>query len=658
MKKITATLLLLAFAFSLFGQQRTCGSMENLAEQLLQHPEMAEIMAAQERHTREHQNGQRSNDVITIPVVFHIIHDGDAVGSGENVSDALIQAQLDQMNDDFALMNSDANMIPAMFQGLAANTMVQFCLAQRTPDCQATTGINRVNGGQASWTRAQINSTLKPATIWDRDQYLNIWTVRFGAPDDGLLGYAQFPGGTANTDGVVNAYYTTGSLANPNPDPAGFGVYNKGRTMTHEVGHWLNLLHIWGDANCGSDLVADTPIHETDNGGCPSHPKTNTCSGTITEMFMNYMDYVNDDCMHMFSEGQSDRICAVLNSGGLRATLALSEGCVPLGICYCSAAADDLAANEKISNVTFAGIDQSSTSNAGYENYRLVTGNAEQEMTYAFSASISNPFPDDQILVWIDYNQNGDYTDSGELVFTSGFGAGPHTTNITIPATAAVGQTRMRVRLHDSGLGPNATSCGNSSYGQVEDYSLNITAAALPVEFLSFTAQLKNDQDVELNWETATEVNNKGFSVEMAQKDASVFTSMGFVAADEIQRYNFTIPGLAPDQYYFRLRQIDYDDQFEYSSIQSLNIKDQGNQPTVRLFPNPVEDRLTAQFSSILQADVTLEVYHQTGQLVKTLPQPGGSNTIVIDVQGWPAGVYLLRLQSGEDAEYVKFVVH
>lgn len=654
MEKFFTVLFLLVFSLTAYGQQRTCGSMENLAEQLEQNPEMARAMEAQERRTREFRPEQRSNTVITIPVVFHIIHDGDVVGTDENISDALIQAQLDQMNADFALLNSDANMIPAMFQPLAANTMIQFCLAERTPDCQPTTGIERLDMGQASWTKAQVNTTLKPATIWDRDQYLNIWTVRFGAPDDGLLGFAQFPGGPANTDGVVNAYYTTGSLANPNPDPAGGGVYNKGRTMTHEVGHWLNLLHIWGDANCGDDLVADTPIHETDNGGCPSHPKTNMCSGTITEMFMNYMDYVNDDCMHMFSQGQSDRMCAVLESGGLRASLAVSEGCIPLGLCYCSAAADDLAANEKIGNVTFAGINQSSTSNAGYENYRLVEGMVEEGMTYAFSATITNAFPTDQILVWIDYNQNGDYTDAGELVFTSSIGTGPHTTNITIPAGATSGQTRMRVRLHDTSLGPNATPCGNSDYGQVEDYSINVMAI-VPVEYLSFEADLIEPQDVLLNWATATETNNKGFTVEMASKTAEGFAPLGFVPADPSQDYKFTVKGLANGQYYFRLRQEDFDGQFEYSPIRTLKIEN--DQPVLQVYPNPARDVLTLQFAAALNEAYTVAIYEQTGRLVKTQQFADGTQQAKLSITDLPPGVYVLQVQSDQYTEYQRFVV-
>lgn len=649
MKNFTI-LILLFLAFEGFGQQRTCGSMENLAEQLEQFPEMRERMAEQERYTREYQPRQRSlTTVITIPVVFHIIHDGDPVGTDENISDALIYAQLDQMNDDFALLNSDAGMIPAMFAPLAADTKIQFCLAERTPDCQSTNGIERINLGQVSWSKAAVNSTVKPSTIWDRDQYLNIWTVRFGAPNENLLGFGQFPGGPANTDGVVNAFFTTGSLANPN----GSGNYNKGRTMTHEVGHWLNLLHIWGDDTCGDDLVADTPIHETDNGGCPSHPKTNTCSGTITEMFMNYMDYVNDDCMHMFSQGQSDRMCAVLD-GGARSSLAVSEGCIPLGVCYCSAASDDSAANEKIGNITFADIDNTSTSNTPYENFRLVQGEAEKGGSYTFTATITNSYSTDQVLVWIDYNQNGDFDDAGELVYTSAIGFGPHSTTITIPGTATLGETRMRVRLHDTDLGPNSNSCGNSSYGQVEDYTLNIIAT-VPVDFLSFTAKATDASVAELNWETASEFNNKGFEVEMAREEIAGFTKLGFVAANEAHLYQYSSQSLASGRYYFRLRQVDHDGQFAYSSIQSLVIAN--GRPVFSLAPNPVKDLLNVKVATVLTEDAIVEILLPTGQVVKAATLQAGSTTLSLSVNHLPAGSYILRITANKQIDYVRFIV-
>ncbi|MDZ4679617.1 MAG: fibronectin type III domain-containing protein [Saprospiraceae bacterium] len=327
---LLATLLLAIFATVGFSQERGCATMEVLEQQLLQNPDQADQMEAIERHTEDfiHQHAEDGSGrmVITIPVVFHIVHNGDALGTNENISDALIQAQLNQLNQDFALTNADANLIPGLFLPVAANTEIQFCFAQRNPDGTATNGINRINGGQASWTSAQINSTLKPSTIWNRNQYLNVWSVVFGGSSSGLLGYAQFPGGNATTDGIVCLWSSIGSVALPNPSGGNFA---KGRTATHEVGHWLNLRHIWGDATCGNDLVDDTPVHNTSNTGCPNFPHLSTCTGTPVEMTMNYMDYTFDACMYMFTAGQKTRMQAVMAIGGSRFSLTTSPGCLP-----------------------------------------------------------------------------------------------------------------------------------------------------------------------------------------------------------------------------------------------------------------------------------------------------------------------------------------
>lgn len=321
---------LLLLTLTAVWAQRNCSTMDVLAEQLIQNPALQQQMQAIEQHNdhyHDHQHEQVGfRAVVTIPVVFHIIHNGDAVGSNENISDALILAQLQQLNDDFRKMNTDAGLVPSIFQGVHADTEIQFCLAQRKPDGTATNGINRVQFSQATWTSSQVNSTVKPATIWDRNQYLNVWSVAFGGGSSGLLGYAQFPGGAASTDGTVVAYYSVGSLSMVNPGSSTFG---KGRTLTHEVGHWLNLRHIWGDATCGNDLVADTPVHNTSNGGCPNYPHLSTCTGTPIEMTMNYMDYTYDACMYMFSLGQKARMQAVFASGGPRFSITTSNGCVP-----------------------------------------------------------------------------------------------------------------------------------------------------------------------------------------------------------------------------------------------------------------------------------------------------------------------------------------
>ena len=156
---------------------------------------------------------------------------------------------------------------------------------------------------------------------WNTNDYLNIWVCNLAS---GLLGFATFPGGNASLDGVVCDYAYFGNIGTATPP------YNLGRTATHEVGHWLNLYHIWGDSYCGNDYVSDTPEHEESNYGCPSFPHSSNCSstGSSGEMFMNYMDYTNDACMYMFTNGQKNRMRATLNT--TRSSLLNSQACQPI----------------------------------------------------------------------------------------------------------------------------------------------------------------------------------------------------------------------------------------------------------------------------------------------------------------------------------------
>ena len=287
----------------------------------------------------ERRSSPRGQDVINynLPVVFHIIHSGQTVGVGNNISQARIQSQLAQINKDFANLSNSP-------YAVAASTGIQFSLAQRDPsgNLLAEAGIDRVNapgtipGATAGpYSMSNFNSVIKPATIWDPTRYLNIWVAEL---DDEILGYATFPtsstlpglsgGETASNAGVVVLTSTVGSLNNINGTCTS-NPYNAGKTLTHELGHFFGLRHIWGDATCGNDFVSDTPIHEEDNDGRPAHPKPNSC-GTPDEMFENYMDYCYDDVLNTFTAFQVERIQTVMANSPRRKELATSNvGLVP-----------------------------------------------------------------------------------------------------------------------------------------------------------------------------------------------------------------------------------------------------------------------------------------------------------------------------------------
>ena len=272
--------------------------------------------------------------IITIPVVVHVMHEGTAIGIGKNISDVQIQSQIDVLNEDFRRLNSDILFVPAAFRGVSVDPLIQFCLAQQKPDGTPTNGILRYGDPSfSSFTIDEMNNIIKPNTIWDRNKYLNIWTIQFGGSDTGTLGYAQFPNsGQANTDGVVMRYDAFGRLGNL------ANHYNLGRTTTHEVGHWLDLKHIWGDENdcAADDQVIDTPLQGVNSNAlytdtstsCPNFPITDSCTSIYPGiMFMNFMDYGWHECKTMYTYGQFARIDAALFNQ--RAGLLTSQGCVP-----------------------------------------------------------------------------------------------------------------------------------------------------------------------------------------------------------------------------------------------------------------------------------------------------------------------------------------
>ncbi len=297
-------------------QPRKCGSMENQTRLELLNPEMKKNQEAIEEHSKDYflSNAKTIAAVVNIPVVVHVLYNTAA----QNISDAQIQSQIAVLNEDFQKLNADKVLVPSVFSNLAANCNISFCLASKDPNGNNTTGIIRKSTTVSSFGSddKMKSSTTGGSNAWNTSKYLNIWVCNLGS---GLLGYAQFPGGPVATDGVVMLYTAFGRTGNV------VAPYNKGRTATHEVGHWLNLRHIWGDANCGNDLVNDTPTQQAANYGCPTFPKV-SCSNS-GDMSMNYMDYVDDACMYMFTNGQSARMNALFANGGARAGLLTSAGC-------------------------------------------------------------------------------------------------------------------------------------------------------------------------------------------------------------------------------------------------------------------------------------------------------------------------------------------
>jgi PKD repeat protein len=325
MKKVLLIVSLLWLSVSgTQAQVDRCGTMANDAMLRATDPDYANTRNQIEQLIQRRMANDKSwktTGVITIPVVFHVLYSTN--NATQNVSTARINAQLAVLNADYSGTNADVTLVPSVFTSAVGNSGIQFCLAVRDPLGNVTDGIIRKQTTVTSWS---TNNAIKydaqgGDNAWPRDSYLNIWVGNLGG---GLLGYAQFPGGPAATDGVV---VLNGSVGGPGT-PGTTGGYNLGRTATHEVGHWLNLSHIWGDANCGNDNVTDTPTQQTSNFGCPNFPHVTCSNGPNGDMFMNYMDYTDDACMYMFTNGQGTRMNTSLTT--TRAALLNSLGCVPV----------------------------------------------------------------------------------------------------------------------------------------------------------------------------------------------------------------------------------------------------------------------------------------------------------------------------------------
>jgi hypothetical protein len=300
--KIIYYLLIYCITFACEAQ-RVCAAYNNTLQTMLN------------RSSDNFLNDTLSNGVITIPVVVHVLYNDNF----QKISNSQVLSQIESLNKDYNKLNDISN-IPAAFSSLAADVKIKFCLAKTDPQGIQTSGIIFKSSRITSWS---ANDEMKFSAsggddAWDSRRYLNIWVCNLS----GSLGYSSLPGSPADKDGIViqyNVFGTTGNVKAP---------FNEGRTLTHETGHWLGLKHLWGDVLCGDDMIDDTPPQKSYNNGCPSFPHISACSKDANgDMFMNFMDFTDDACMSMFTNGQKTKIRSLFAPGNARNSFLSSSAC-------------------------------------------------------------------------------------------------------------------------------------------------------------------------------------------------------------------------------------------------------------------------------------------------------------------------------------------
>lgn len=310
--KINTLTLLLLLCFSLQSDAQVV-KKRCAFDSIYQHLQTDSTYLANRHQLEKNQPLLKDNSdlVIVIPVVVHLIYKN----ATENISDQQILSQIDVLNEDFRMRNADTTNVESGFSKVDAR--IEFCLAKYDPNGDPTTGIERYKTNINEIGNTQKYYTEAP--IWDRDSYLNIWVCNLGS----IAGFSHGPGAAANIDGIVVHYLNFGRIENVEQ------YYDLGRTATHEIGHWLNLIHPWGlNGGCNDDdEVADTPLQKESYDSCPPPPMISCGS---KDMLSNYMGYVDDACMGNFTNGQKERMRDAILT--YRPSLLQSTACGPVGI--------------------------------------------------------------------------------------------------------------------------------------------------------------------------------------------------------------------------------------------------------------------------------------------------------------------------------------
>ena len=664
---------------------RTCATMDAHDDALQRHPGLAAYEEQTEERFRrfmDNPDNHRSTGTVTIPVVFHVIY-----SINQNlVPSSRLQSQIDVLNEDYSRTNSDAGNTPAAFQGVAANTNIQFCLATVDPNGNPTTGINRVQNSNANTSYPNGEAALKNVIQWDPYSYLNVWVVE--NISGGVLGYATFPSSLAfdpQLDGIVLDQKYTGRNSPGSP-------FNLGRTGTHEVGHWLGLLHTFqggcaglSQSTCNSqgDRVCDTPPTSGPNYNCPG--TQNTCSETFpsnqNDMTMNYMDYVNDACMNLFTNDQSIRMNFFL--GGDRVAIQSSNGCgTTSGPTQCVG----------VDTVNFpvpGTLTNYVSSNGGYisghngygdlakaeyyantQNYTQVDG-----MRFLFgAANAASGNSNCTARIWDESNgepgqvlhtetisinniisANGDVT----IMFANPVTVnGPFFVGIELDYTNSL--DTLALVTNTDGDVTSATAWeqfsngdwfpydDNSSWGLAISNSAHPVIEGLNVSVSPAAPTIPNGGSVQLV--TTASVSNVTYSWSPTAGLSCTNCANPTASPSNTTTYTLTTTDVAANCTTTTNVTV---------TVGTVGIENDLFEEEVAAYPNPSNGNFMLEFDLGEIADLDISIYNNIGQILyrEQLDDFSGSYRNGISLERVPAGVYHLRITNGEKAYYQKLVI-
>lgn len=692
-----------------------CGTMNYHEHQLKADPNLAINAEAIERFTSrvaKQSQSRSTHGIITIPVVFHVIYNDEAT----NISKAQILSQINVLNEDFRNRNEDGGNTPDIFKEVEADVEIEFCLANIDPNGYQTEGITRTPTYHSDFDINFVGfnimkfDALGGKDAWPSDQYLNIWVVRMLGGGFDPFGYAQFPGGPPQTDGVVIDYRHVGTVGQV-PD---YPIFN-GSITTHEVGHWLNLRHVHGDGDCNaSDFVDDTPSQNRRPIGVPTacnSTSINTCieeENDLPDMFMNYMDITLPHCYSIFTKGQKARMRALFEPGGARESLLYSNGCSSgLSLAF----APRPKCNDGVRNGKEEGIDCggdcptcpsipnyciSGSDLPGSEWIESVSISGSDIVTFNNTSEVDIPFGDytDQVIqltpgneyqidlvpnfgnaqfpvqwkAFIDYNNDFDFEDVGEEIYNSGVpifdtqvpNIGIVQGKFRVPDNA-VGSARLRIVLKIVLPGLDFTpaeACGIYLVGETEEYTVSFFKCNAPE---NVSARAVGD-DLIVNWDPV--LSASAYKIRYAQGGkwhTAICPGTEFRLKNApMGSYIFQVYAKCGGGHSMGSKQVNISigggRSFGHRITDITTNSLPNNLGILQLFPNPTRNNITISY--VAQSDqVAIQVKDILGRTLYNRQEVTSSTQMTtLEVSQLPNGIYYLSLYDGETLVTKKFV--